>query len=88
MSDATADANREWQPSGNPWLIAIVVTLAAFMEVLDTTIINVALPYIAGSMASSEDEATWALTSYLVANGIVLVISAILAGCSGASAIS
>ena len=75
MSDATADSNREWQPSGNPWLIAVVVTLAAFMEVLDTTIINVALPYIAGSMASSEDEATWALTAYLVANGIVLVIS-------------
>jgi DHA2 family multidrug resistance protein len=74
MSAAGAEP-RDWQPSGNPWLIAVVVTLAAFMEVLDTTIINVALPYIAGSMASSEDEATWALTSYLVANGIVLTIS-------------
>jgi DHA2 family multidrug resistance protein len=74
MSDAGAEP-RDWEPSGNPWLIAVVVTMAAFMEVLDTTIINVALPYIAGSMASSEDEATWALTSYLVANGIVLTIS-------------
>jgi MFS transporter, DHA2 family, multidrug resistance protein len=78
MSRATAESGRDWQPSGNPWLIAVVVTLAAFMEVLDTTIVNVALPHIAGSMASSEDEATWALTSYLVANGIVLVISGYL----------
>ena len=49
--------------------------LAAFMEILDTTIVNVALPHIAGSLSSSSDEATWALTSYLVANGIVLTIS-------------
>ncbi len=55
--------------------MAIVVTLAAFMEILDTTIVNVALPHIAGSLSSSNDEATWALTSYLVANGIVLTIS-------------
>jgi MFS transporter, DHA2 family, multidrug resistance protein len=75
MSAVTAVPGRDWQPSGNPWLIAVVVTLAAFMEVLDTTIVNVSLPHIAGSMASSEDEATWALTSYLVANGVVLVIS-------------
>jgi MFS transporter, DHA2 family, multidrug resistance protein len=65
-----------WRPSANPWLIAIVVTLAAFMEVLDTTIVNVALPHIAGTMSASYDEATWTLTSYLVANGIVLPISA------------
>jgi MFS transporter, DHA2 family, multidrug resistance protein len=65
-----------WRPSANPWLIAIVVTLAAFMEVLDTTIVNVALPHIAGTMSASYDEATWSLTSYLVANGIVLPISA------------
>jgi DHA2 family multidrug resistance protein len=64
-----------WKPRYNPWLIAVVVTLAAFMEVLDTTIVNVALPHIAGSLSSSSDEATWALTSYLVANGIVLTIS-------------
>ncbi|KXV51721.1 disulfide bond formation protein DsbA, partial [Gluconobacter japonicus] len=55
--------------------MAITVTLAAFMEVLDTTIVNVALPHIAGSLGSSYDDATWALTSYLVANGIVLTIS-------------
>jgi len=64
-----------WTPKGNPWLIAVVVTIAAFMEVLDTTIVNVSLPHIAGSLSSSYDDATWALTSYLVANGIVLTIS-------------
>ena len=64
-----------WKPRANPWLIAVVVTLAAFMEILDTTIVNVSLPHIAGSLSSSYDEATWALTSYLVANGIVLTIS-------------
>ncbi|APH55025.1 Multidrug resistance protein B [Granulibacter bethesdensis] len=64
-----------WKPRANPWLIAIVVTLAAFMEVLDTTIVNVALPHIAGAMSSSNDESTWTLTSYLVANSIVLPIS-------------
>ncbi len=64
-----------WKPTYNPWLIAVTVTLAAFMEILDTTIVNVALPHIAGSLSSSSDEATWALTSYLVANGIVLTIS-------------
>ncbi len=64
-----------WRPRHNPWLIAVAVTLAAFMEILDTTIVNVALPHIAGSLASSNDEATWVLTSYLVSNGIVLTIS-------------
>ena len=64
-----------WKPAGNPWLIAVAVTLATFMEVLDTTIVNVALPHIAGTLSVSADEATWALTSYLVANGIVLTIS-------------
>ncbi len=68
-------AGAAWRPSANPWLIAVVVTLAAFMEVLDTTIVNVALPHIARSLSSSSDEATWALTSYLVANGIVLTVS-------------
>jgi DHA2 family multidrug resistance protein len=61
-----------WQPSVNPWLIAVAVMLAAILEVLDTSIANVALPNMAGSMASSLDEATWVLTSYLVANAIVL----------------
>ncbi|MEI6001506.1 DHA2 family efflux MFS transporter permease subunit [Paraburkholderia bengalensis] len=68
-------AHSDWRPSANPWFIAIAVTLAAFMEVLDTTIVNVALPHIAGTMSASYDEATWTLTSYLVANGIVLPIS-------------
>ncbi|MBV9812342.1 MAG: MFS transporter, partial [Acetobacteraceae bacterium] len=64
-----------WRPRANPWLIAVSVTLAAFMEILDTTIVNVSLPHIAGSLSSSYDDATWTLTSYLVANGIVLPIS-------------
>ena len=68
-------AGQGWRPSHNPWLIAVVVTIAAFMEVLDTTIVNVSLPHIAGSLSSSYDDATWSLTSYLVANGIVLTIS-------------
>jgi DHA2 family multidrug resistance protein len=59
----------------NPWLIAVVVTLGAFMEVLDTTIVNVSLPHIAGSLSVSNDESTWSLTTYLVSNGIVLTIS-------------
>jgi DHA2 family multidrug resistance protein len=59
----------------NPWVIAAVVSLAAFMEVLDTSIANVALPYIAGGLASSLDDASWVLTSYLVANAVVLPIS-------------
>ena len=67
---------QSWQPSSNPWLVAVTVTLAVFMEILDTTIVNVALPHIAGSLSSSYDESTWVLTSYLVANGIVLPISA------------
>ncbi|MCB8878640.1 DHA2 family efflux MFS transporter permease subunit [Acidisoma cellulosilytica] len=64
-----------WRPKANPWLIAVVVTIAAFMEILDTTIVNVSLPHIAGSVSASYDDATWTLTSYLVANGIVLPIS-------------
>jgi DHA2 family multidrug resistance protein len=76
MSAALEAADAAWRPRHNPWLIAVVVTLAAFMEILDTTIVNVSLPYIAGSLSSSYDQATWTLTSYLVANGIVLPISA------------
>ncbi len=64
------DAN--WRPRVNPWLIAATVALAAFMEVLDTSIANVALPYIAGGLGASEDQSTYVLTSYLVANAIVL----------------
>jgi len=73
------DGRGDWRPAANPWLIAVAVTLAAFMEVLDTTIVNVALPHIAGTLSVGYNEATWALTSYLVANSIVLPISAYLA---------
>jgi DHA2 family multidrug resistance protein len=65
-----------WKPKRNPWLIAITVTLATFMEVLDTSIANVALPHIAGGLGASQDEATWVLTSYLVANAVILPASA------------
>ncbi|MCJ8354683.1 DHA2 family efflux MFS transporter permease subunit [Novacetimonas hansenii] len=68
-------AEQAWKPKHNPWLIAVVVTVAAFMEILDTTIVNVSLPHIAGNLSSTYDDATWTLTSYLVANGIVLTIS-------------
>ena len=80
MSDKAAT---KWEPGHNRWLIAVVVTLGAFMEVLDTTIVNVSLPHIAGSMGSSYDQATWALTSYLLANGIVLTISGWLSSVFG-----
>ena len=63
---------QEWRPRHNPWLIAVGVMLATFMEVLDTSIANIALPHIAGSMSATPDEATWVLTSYLVSNAIIL----------------
>src|SRR5260370_7998521 len=69
-------APAEWRPRFNPWAIALTVTLATFMEVLDTSIANVALPHIAGNLSITQDEAAWVLTSYLVANAIVLPISA------------
>jgi DHA2 family multidrug resistance protein len=64
------------KPAVNPWLVAITVTLATFMELLDTSIANVSLPHIAGGLAVSYDESTWVLTSYLVANAVVLPLSA------------
>jgi MFS transporter, DHA2 family, multidrug resistance protein len=67
----------------NPWMIAIVVSIATFMEVLDTTIANVALRHIAGSLAADQDESTWILTSYLVSNAIVLPVSGWLANVIG-----
>jgi MFS transporter, DHA2 family, multidrug resistance protein len=67
-----------WKPRHNPWAIAVTVTLATFMEVLDTSIANVALPHIAGGLGASQDEATWVLTSYLVSNAIILPASAYL----------
>src|SRR5579863_8176219 len=63
------------RPAINPWIIAIVVTMATFMEVLDTSIANVALPHIAGNLSAGTDESTWVLTSYLVSNAIVLPLS-------------
>ena len=67
----------------NPWLIAVVVSLAAFMEVLDTSIANVALPHIAGDLGASSDESTWVLTSYLVSNAIILPVSGWFVGTFG-----
>ncbi|MGH7952754.1 MAG: MFS transporter, partial [Limisphaerales bacterium] len=64
--------HQEWHPRHSPWLIALGVMLATFMEVLDTTIANIALPHIAGSLSVTPDEATWVLTSYLVSNAIIL----------------
>jgi MFS transporter, DHA2 family, multidrug resistance protein len=64
-----------WHPKHNPWLIALTVTLATFMEVLDTSIANVALPHMAGTLGASQEEATWVLTSYLVSSAIILPIS-------------
>jgi DHA2 family multidrug resistance protein len=69
---AEAHEHAHWKPRVNPWLIAMTVALAAFMEVLDTSIANVALPHIAGNLGASESDATWVLTSYLVSNAIVL----------------
>jgi DHA2 family multidrug resistance protein len=70
-----AQPDRTWRPKANPWVIAVVVALAAFMEVLDTSIANVALPYMAGSLGATTDQSTWVLTSYLVSNAIVLPVS-------------
>ena len=81
--DSLAAGQAVWQPKINPWIIAVVVSLAAFMEVLDTSIANVALPHIAGGLAASNDESTWVLTSYLVSNAIVLPISGWLVGWLG-----
>ena len=67
-----------WKPRANRWVVALTVTLATFMEVLDTSIANVALPHIAGGLGASADEATWVLTSYLVANAVILPMSAYL----------
>src|SRR5450631_3019626 len=64
-----------WAPKHNPWIIALTVTLATFMEVLDTSIANVALPHIAGNLSAGTDESTWVLSSYLVANAVVLPLS-------------
>src|SRR6202163_2008992 len=79
----TMNQAAEWRPAINPWIIALTVTLATFMEVLDTSIANVALPHIAGSLSAGTDESTWVLTSYLVSNAIVLPLSGWLSSIVG-----
>jgi MFS transporter, DHA2 family, multidrug resistance protein len=85
MSSAALTMNEaaDWRPAVNPWIIALAVTLATFMEVLDTSIANVALPHIAGSLSAGQDESTWILTSYLVSNAIVLPLSGWLSSIVG-----
>jgi MFS transporter, DHA2 family, multidrug resistance protein len=84
MSAGAATLDHDaWRPAVNPWIIAITVTLATFMEVLDTSIANVSLPHIAGSLSAGQDESTWVLTSYLVSNAIVLPLSGWLSSIVG-----
>ncbi len=83
MSAATDPLPRSLAGAHNPWLVVVVVSLATFMEVLDTTIVVVALGHIAGSLSTSYDQATWVLTSYLVSNAIVLPVSGWLASVLG-----
>jgi DHA2 family multidrug resistance protein len=75
MPSSPSLSTDNWKPRHNPWAIALTVTLATFMEVLDTSIANVALPHMAGSLGASQEEATWVLTSYLVSSAVVLPIS-------------
>ncbi|HEX3316008.1 MAG TPA: DHA2 family efflux MFS transporter permease subunit, partial [Gemmataceae bacterium] len=79
MTASSSDLPLSMAGGRNPWLIGVVVSIATFMEVLDTSIANVSLRHIAGSLAAGPDEATWVLTSYLVSNAIVLPISGWLA---------
>jgi len=82
-ASATFDQAGAEKPAINPWIIAMAVTLATFMEVLDTSIANVALPHIAGSLSAGQDESTWVLTSYLVSNAIILPLSGWLSSIMG-----
>src|SRR5512136_3350241 len=81
--DAEVVSAADWRPAVNPWIIAVSVMAATFMEVLDTSVANVALPHIAGNLSASTDEATWVLTSYLVSNAIVLPLSGWLSSLVG-----
>jgi DHA2 family multidrug resistance protein len=85
MNEAAPTNQNEamWQQPHSPWLIALVVTMATFMEVLDTSVANVALPHIAGNLSAGADESTWVLTSYLVSNAVVLPLSGWLSGMVG-----
>src|ERR1700733_9223077 len=80
MAPAEQNTNR---PPINPWIIAVTVTLATFMEVLDSSIANVALPHIAGTLGASTEESTWVITSYLVSSAIVLPMSGWLSNMIG-----
>jgi DHA2 family multidrug resistance protein len=75
MASQPALTHYDWKPAHNPWVVAFTVTLATFMEVLDSSIANVSLPHIAGSLGATYEEATWVLTSYLVSSAIVLPVS-------------
>src|ERR1700760_1333219 len=79
----THDSIPAARPAVNPWIIAITVTLATFMEVLDSSIANVALPHIAGTLGASSEESTWVITSYLVSSAIVLPMSGWLSNVIG-----
>ena len=81
--ESDRNPTQEWHPRHNPWLIAVAVMLSTFMEVLDSSIANVALPHIAGNLSASNHEATWVLTSYLVSNAVILPATAWFSGFFG-----
>jgi MFS transporter, DHA2 family, multidrug resistance protein len=83
VPESKLPAHHDWKPSHNPYAVALTVTLATFMEVLDTSIANVSLPHIAGSLGATYEEATWILTSYLVSAAIVLPVSGWLSNLIG-----
>jgi len=82
-NDKDNEMDEPYKPKHNPWIIAVTVTLATIMEVLDTSIANVALPHIAGSLGASQDQSTWVISSYLVSNAIVLPVGAYLGSIIG-----
>src|SRR5450756_9809 len=83
MADIGANSKGAGRLAINPWIIAITITMATFMEVLDSSIANVALPHIAGTLVASPEESTWVLTSYLVSTAIVLPMSGWLSNMIG-----
>src|ERR1700758_5584983 len=80
---STQTVEKPWRPRMNPWIVAMTVTLATFMEVLDSSIDNVALPHIAGGLGTTQDEPKWVLTAYLVANAIILPAETYITGFIG-----
>src|SRR5579884_2135624 len=83
MASQDLAVNRPAVADINPWLVAVAVMSSTFMEVLDTTVVNVSLPHIAGNLSATTDEATWTLTSYLVANAVILPMTGWLANYFG-----